>query len=132
VAAVIDLTGEFSEARPLVAVNYLHLPVMDLTAPTVAHLQAAIDFIRAQAARGIVYIHCKIGYSRTAAVAGAYLLASGRAESAEAAIAMLRSARPSMIIRPEARAAIEIFARRIPEFPASAAPTAHPCATTPI
>lgn len=105
VTAVLDLTGEFAESWPFLAIDYLQLSAMDLTAPSAGQLDRAIEFINAAA--GVVYIHCKIGYSRTAAVAGAYLLTSGRAETVEQAVAMLRHARPSIIIRPEAMAAIE-------------------------
>jgi membrane-associated phospholipid phosphatase len=112
VTAVLDLTGEFTEAAPFLSVNYLHLPVMDLTAPTPAQLDAGAEFIREQSSVGIVYVHCKIGYSRTAGVAGAYLLASGQAETAQQAIDMLRAARPSIIIRAEIRTAIRAYERR--------------------
>jgi protein phosphatase len=62
-----------------------------------------------------VYVHCKVGYSRTAAVAGAYLLKSGQAEGVEQAVGMLRQARRGMIIRPEALQSLEEFARRLRE-----------------
>jgi protein phosphatase len=105
VSAVIDLTGEFSEAEPLLQLAYLQLPILDLTAPSESQLKRAIDFINT--APGVVYLHCKIGYSRTAAVAGAYLVSSGIARDSQHAIALLRQARPSIIIRPEALASIK-------------------------
>ena len=110
VTAVLDLTAEFDEARPFLAVKYSNLPILDLTAPTPEQLQKCVAFISKNAACGIVYIHCKIGYSRTAAVAGAYLLASGAASTAEEAMNRLRAVRPSIVIRPEAEAAIRCFA----------------------
>lgn len=114
VTAVLDLTGEFSEARPFLAVVYRQLPVMDLTAPVPSQLDQAVAFIREQSARGVVYVHCKIGYSRTAAVAGAYLLASGQAGTVEQALAMLRAARPAIVIRPEALNAMRAYAGCLP------------------
>jgi protein-tyrosine phosphatase len=110
VTAVLDLTAEFDEARPFLAVNYSNLPILDLTAPTPEQLHKCVAFISEHAAGGIVYIHCKIGYSRTAAAAGAYLLASGTVSTAEEAMNRLRAARPSIVIRPEAEAAIRRFA----------------------
>lgn len=110
VTAVLDLTAEFAEAAPFRAIRYHNLPILDLTAPTQEQLREAAAFIAAESARGTVYVHCKIGYSRSAAVVGAYLLASGRAATAEEAIAQLRQARPALIVRPEAREALRTFA----------------------
>jgi hypothetical protein len=87
VTAVLDLTAEFSETDRFRALAYHNLPILDLTAPTREQLRAAVAFIGAAAARGTVYAHCKIGYSRTAAVAGAYLLSSHRAATVEEAVA---------------------------------------------
>jgi predicted protein tyrosine phosphatase len=108
-AAVLDLTAEFSEAEPLRALRYRNIAILDLTAPTREQLWEAVDFITEQRVRGPVYVHCKIGYSRSAAVVGAYLLASGQAASADEAVDMLRKARPSIIVRPEAIDALHVF-----------------------
>ena len=121
VTAVIDLTGEFDEARPLRARRYLHLPILDLTAPTPAQLDEAVAFLRGEkACGGTTYIHCKIGYSRSAAVAGAWLLASERAGDADDALRRLRAARPGIVIRPEAEAVIRAYAARFEKEPAIA------------
>ena len=110
VVAVVDLTGELSESAPFRRLNYLQLPILDLTAPRLTQIDQAVEFIERNRADGIVYLHCKAGYSRTAVIAGAYLLASGRACTAAAAVEMLRRARPSIIIRPEAMKALEEYA----------------------
>lgn len=112
VTAVMDLTAEFSEPKALREMNYLNLPLLDLTAPSEAELDQAIQFIDTQIGDGKVYVHCKIGYSRTAAVAGSYLLHAGHARDANDAISKLQQARPSIIIRPEARATIQRYAIR--------------------
>jgi membrane-associated phospholipid phosphatase len=106
VIAVVDLTGEMAEAAPFLSLPYLHLPILDLTAPSATQIEQAIDFIREHSAAGIVYVHCKAGYSRTAAIGGAYLLSTGAAGTADQAAAALRAARPAMVIRPEALAAL--------------------------
>lgn len=107
--AVLDLTAEFSETETLRALEYHNIPILDLTAPSPAQLREAVDFISKQAIRGVVCVHCKVGYSRSAAVVGAYLLASGHATTVEQAVAILRGARPNMVIRPEALAALNAF-----------------------
>lgn len=109
VAAVLDLTCEFSETGPFRNSIYRNIPILDLTAPTRAQLADAVAFIRENVGKGTVFVHCKIGYSRSAAVVGAYLLVSGQAETTNAAIAMMRKARPSLVVRPEAEAALREF-----------------------
>lgn len=108
VTAVLDLTAEFSEARPFRELRYANVPILDLTAPTPEQLHRCLSFI-AENAAGIVYIHCKIGYSRSAAIVGSYLMAIGEVSTAEEAIIRLRTARPSIVIRPEAAAALKEF-----------------------
>jgi protein-tyrosine phosphatase/membrane-associated phospholipid phosphatase len=110
VTAVLDLTPEFSEAAPFLGVRYRNIPILDLTAPTQEQLHEAAAFITQEAAHGTVYVHCKIGYSRSAAVLGAYLLSTGQAATADEAVEMLRKARPSIVIRAEAMEAVRAFA----------------------
>jgi protein-tyrosine phosphatase len=109
VIAVLDLTSEFSEAKPFLAMRYLNIPILDLTAPTQDQLRQMAEFIEKNRDSGKVYVHCKIGYSRSGGAVGAYLLASGKATSAEQAIEILRRARPSIIVRPEIVEALQIF-----------------------
>lgn len=110
VTAVLDLTAEFSEVASLRAVTYKNLPILDLTAPTQEQLHEAITYITEEAARGVVYVHCKAGYSRSAAAVAGYLLASRNAATAEEAVELLHKIRPQIIIRPEALAALRAYA----------------------
>jgi len=112
VTAVLDLTAEFSEVELLRQTVYCNLQMLDLTAPTFEQLQRAVEFIRKNAVNGVVYVHCKIGYSRTAAVVGAYLMAAGYAAGADDAMAQMRRARSPMVIRPEVVAALRAFHTR--------------------
>lgn len=112
VTAVLDLTAEFSEPAPLRGVHYKNIPILDLTAPTSAQLDEMISFIEHESETGIVYVHCKVGYSRTAAVAAAYLVRSGLVPSVSEAIAELRRVRPCVVLRPEVLTALRDFSSR--------------------
>ena len=109
VTAVLDLTVEFSEAEPFLKTRHLNLPVLDLTAPTRHQLGEAVRFIEAESARGIVFIHCKAGYSRSAGAVGAWMLGSGRWRAVDEVIAHLKSVREGIVIRPEIRMALRDF-----------------------
>jgi protein-tyrosine phosphatase/membrane-associated phospholipid phosphatase len=110
VTAVLDLTAEFSEAGSFVRTHYWNMPILDLTAPTQDQLHEAAAFVAREAASGTVYVHCKVGYSRSAAVVGAFLLAARHASTCEDAAALLVRARPSIVIRAEAMQALRAFA----------------------
>jgi predicted protein tyrosine phosphatase len=112
VASVLDLSAEFSEAKPFRKINYRNIPVLDLTAPTQAQLAEMGEFISNHSRNGAVYVHCKIGYSRSAAAVAAYLIMSGKANTAEEAFAIIRRVRPSVVIRPEVISALSEFDTR--------------------
>ena len=116
VTAVLDLTAEFSEVKAFRDLCYRNVPILDLTAPSQEQLREMAAFISEQSEKGIVYVHCKIGYSRSAAAVGAFLLASERCGTAEEVVALLRKVRPSIIIRPEALAALRAFEQAPPKW----------------
>ncbi len=109
VGAVVDLTGEFDRPAAFVGLPYLQLPTLDLTAPTQSQIREAVEFIQKHERTAIVYVHCKVGYSRTAVIAAAYLIRTGRTDTPDRAIGLVRGVRPTLIVRPEAREAIERF-----------------------
>jgi protein phosphatase len=113
VVSVLDLTAEFSEAKPFRDINYRNIPVLDLTAPSQMQLIDMSEFIGNQSRDGAVYVHCKIGYSRSAAAVAAYLIMSGKVNTAAEAFAMVRRVRPSVIIRPEVLSALSEFEERL-------------------
>jgi protein-tyrosine phosphatase len=112
VTAVLDLCAEFAEAKPFLKINYRNVPVMDLTAPTQTQLAEMAEFIGNHSRNGATYVHCKIGYSRSAAAVAAYLIMSEKANTAEEAFAIIHRVRPSVVIRPEVISALSEFATR--------------------
>ena len=119
VVSVLDLSAEFSEAKPFRKINYRNIPVLDLTAPTQAQLVEMSKFIGDHSRNGSVYVHCKIGYSRSAAAIAAYFLTSGKVKTAEEAFAIIRRVRPSVVIRPEVLSALSEFQCRFRSSPSS-------------
>lgn len=117
VTSVLDLSAEFSEVKPFREINYRNIPVLDLTAPTQAQLVEMSEFIGNHSRNGVVYVHCKIGYSRSAAAVAAYLIMSGKAKAAEEAFAIIRRVRPSIVIRPEVISALSEFEHRVRSSP---------------
>jgi len=117
VAAVLDLSAEFSEAKLFRKIHYRNIPILDLTAPTQAQLAEMGEFIGNHSRDGAVYVHCKIGYSRSAAAVAAYLIMSGKANTVKEAFAIIRRVRPSVVIRPEVISALFEFDHRLRSAP---------------
>jgi protein-tyrosine phosphatase len=113
VTAVLDLSAESSEAKAFRAISYRNIPILDLTAPSLEQLWEMGKFIAEHSETGIVYVHCKIGYSRSAAAVAAYLMIHGKVSDAEEATTMIRRARPSIVIRPEIVSALSHFEHRL-------------------
>jgi protein-tyrosine phosphatase len=112
ITAVLDLSAELAEVRAFRRLCYLCVPVLDLTAPSGEQLDRMARFIASEAENGRVYVHCKIGFSRSAAAVAAYLVHSKQAESAGDAFAMIREKRPSVVISTATFKALEEFGLR--------------------
>ena len=89
--------------------EWLHLPVDDLRAPTPEQLRAALAFIdRQRAADRRVVVHCLVGQGRTGTVLAAYLIRGGL--DADAALREVRAARPGAVGSSEQERALAAFA----------------------
>lgn len=116
--SVVDLTAEF----PATASGHpWHcLPMLDLVAPSAAMLRDASAQIEACLRSGPVLVCCALGYGRSAAVLVAWLLRTGRAGTLDDAVALVRNARPRMVLRPDDLAAITRAANTETHFPVAA------------
>jgi atypical dual specificity phosphatase len=108
VSAVVSLT----EAAPagLDVFEHIHLPVPDMTSPTLGELRAAVRFIQEQVHVGVV-VHCGAGFGRTGTVLAAYLVSRG--ESAAAALERVRAMRPGSVETPDQEQAITQYAELV-------------------
>ena len=106
---VLDLAGEFPEART--PAGYRSLPMLDAVAPTEADLQSAIEWIRGAVRSGPVYVHCALGYGRSALVAAAYLISRGIATDAKTALKHLRALRPGVRLQRPQRKVLDRFVK---------------------
>lgn len=100
---VLDLTGDFDEASPLREGGYVNLQIMDLTPPPSSALRDAAIHIEDALQRGCpVFVHCTLGYSRSACVVANWLVATGRTRSIREALERIRAARPGIVVAPNA------------------------------
>ncbi|WP_284365324.1 dual specificity protein phosphatase family protein, partial [Pseudomonas putida] len=87
--------------------EYQCFPTLDLIAPDVALLQQAANAIERLRAQGPLLVCCALGYSRSASAVAAWLLLSGRCSDAQQAEALIRKARPGIVLHPAHRLALQ-------------------------
>ncbi|WP_342361025.1 phosphatase PAP2/dual specificity phosphatase family protein [Terrarubrum flagellatum] len=96
---VVDLTSELS--RPRFAGVWTSLPMLDLAAPPADRLRAAARVIESARAQRSTLVCCALGYGRSVLAVAVWLTRTGRADTLDAAIAMLRAKRPRLSIHPD-------------------------------
>lgn len=103
-AAVLDLTAELP--GPAGSRHYVNLAWLDLVPPGRDQLATAAYQIARLRRKGPLLVCCALGYSRSASAVAAWLLATGRAASVDAALARLAVRRPGIVLGPAHRAAL--------------------------
>jgi protein-tyrosine phosphatase/membrane-associated phospholipid phosphatase len=106
--ALVDLTAELPISPGDLSLAVF--PVLDLTTPSCETLTAAATAIECLRTEGPVLVCCALGYSRSACVAAAWLLATGRATDVEVALAMIRAARANVVLHADHALALRAFA----------------------
>ena len=88
----------------------VHIPVIDMTAPSQAQLAAAVAAIGRANASGLgAAVHCAAGLGRTGTVLACYFVAKG--DSAGAAVERVRKLRPGSVETLDQERAVAAFAR---------------------
>lgn len=109
VAAIVDVSAELpcpTGGRP-----YFNVPLLDLAPPSPAQLDAALAALRAARERstGPVLVCCALGFSRSALAVAAWLLAENHAATPQAGEAMIRRAKPTVVLGRAQRTALEAW-----------------------
>jgi protein-tyrosine phosphatase len=94
--SIVDLAAELSLPRTTSTVAVF--PVLDLTLPPARTLTGVAHAIERMRARGPVLVCCALGYSRSACAVAAWLLATGRAATVDAAFARVQAAREHVVL----------------------------------
>lgn len=94
---LVDLTAELQTPQ---SSESFATPALDLVVPAPRQLRraaAAID--RLERKHSAVLVCCALGYSRSAAAVATWLLSTGRARTVTEAVALIRTARPEVVLR---------------------------------
>ncbi len=113
ITAVLDLTAEHSAPPAFRRLEYFNIQILDLTLPTQQQLRQAVAVARKFAANGTLYIHCGLGYSRSATVAAAILLDRECACSAQESIDLIAASRPNVEFNKQAQRLLDLTARSL-------------------
>lgn len=105
-AAVVDLCAELPvKTRP--GQHYRSLPSLDLVVPEHSVCLDAVAAIEGLRVHGPLLVCCALGYSRSASAVAAWLVLSGRCTDVHAAEALIRRARPGIVLHPAHRHLLE-------------------------
>ena len=78
VSGVVNMCEEYSgpvKQYQAIGISYLHLPTTDHFIPSIEHLEQAVHFLKRHNEKGKkVYVHCRAGHGRSAAVTFAWML----------------------------------------------------------
>lgn len=114
ITTLIDLCAELPCQVSSLAPRYESLPALDLIALTTPQLEVLAQAIDRNIVAGPVLVCCALGYSRSAAAVAGWLITRGRAASAREALAIIRLARPQVVLTEQQCVALDNLARATP------------------
>ena len=110
IKSMVDLAAELPlDPRGVV---YRSVPMLDLLAPSVEQINAGVKAVEDLKETRPTLVCCALGYSRSAAVMAAWLIASGNALTVKEATGMIRLRQPRVVLGPADKASLEEWARR--------------------
>ena len=111
IGAIVTMTEDPLQPAWVDGLDYLHVPTVDLTAPTVEGTDAAVAFIHSRIKGGRpVMVHCAAGLGRAGTILACYLVRHG-GMSARAAVQTVRGQRPGSIQTDEQERAVAYYER---------------------
>lgn len=96
--SVFDMTCEWPRNFYSRSLHYCSQPQIDLLPIMAADIERAVHTMDILAHSGSIYVHCKLGYSRSATVAVAWLVHNHTTRSIDEAIALVTRARPQVVL----------------------------------
>ncbi|HGN1704966.1 TPA: phosphatase PAP2/dual specificity phosphatase family protein [Providencia rettgeri] len=96
--AVLDMTCEWPRNSYSEGLKYCSQPQIDLLPLSAEDIEQSVHTMDKLAQSGSVYIHCKLGYSRSATVAVAWLVHHQDAKNIDDAVMLVEQARPQVVL----------------------------------
>ena len=96
VVAIVDVCAELP--CRIRGVRYTFVPMLDLVLPDAEQLERAVAALEEALAAGPVLVCCALGFARSALVVAAWLLRARLADSPQAAVSLVRQARPAVAL----------------------------------
>jgi protein-tyrosine phosphatase len=112
--ALVDLCAELPLQR--IPTAYCSLPSLDLVAPDALTCQRAAEAIERLRHHGPLLVCCALGYSRSSTAVAAWLLHSGRCQSVESAVQLIRQARPEVVLGAQHLTALQSMVNAQPKL----------------